>query len=261
MAIHSGIANDAIEGRHGPADGRLVVATYNVHRGIGSDRLADPSRVARVVGETAADVLALQEVGASPVAGTEELLDRIAETAGYTVVRGYTLPDDARQHGHAYGNALLTRFEPTRVERIDLPTSGRAEPRGAILATLDVHGTPVRTAATHLGLKSRERRHQVRRLVEVVRDALTTTDPVLVLGDMNEWRPRAAASRAFDRLLGPTGRMATFPAKRPAFALDRIWASPRSRLEVLRVHRSALARVASDHLPIVGELNLASDCE
>lgn len=236
-----------------------MVATYNVHRGIGGDRIADPSRVAGVVGEIEADVLALQEIGASPASDTEDLLDRIAETAGYTVVRGYTLSDDAGHHGRAYGNALLTRFEPTRVERIDLPTSGRVEPRGAILATLDVRGTPVRTVATHLGLKARERRHQVRRLVEVVRDALTTSDPVLVLGDMNEWRPRAAASRAFDRLLGPTRRMATFPARRPAFALDRIWASPRSGLEALHVHRSALARVASDHLPIVGALNLSSD--
>ncbi|HEM46624.1 MAG TPA: endonuclease, partial [Alphaproteobacteria bacterium] len=42
----------------------LVVATYNIHRAIGADGLADPGRVAAVLREIDADVVALQEVGA-----------------------------------------------------------------------------------------------------------------------------------------------------------------------------------------------------
>jgi endonuclease/exonuclease/phosphatase family metal-dependent hydrolase len=45
----------------------------------------------------------------------------------------------------------------------------------------------------------------------------------------------------------------TFP-RAALFALDRIWISPRQRLLQVHVHRTALARVASDHLPLVAHI-------
>src|SRR5258706_537126 len=44
--------------------GAISVATYNIHRCIGLDRIRDPARIANVIGELGADVIGLQEVDA-----------------------------------------------------------------------------------------------------------------------------------------------------------------------------------------------------
>ena len=65
-------------------------------------------------------------------------------------------------------------------------------------------------------------------------------------------RSRDAQHRYFDA----TRAIATFPARRPMLALDRVWAHPGHILRNLEAHRSALARVASDHLPLIATLEL-----
>jgi endonuclease/exonuclease/phosphatase family metal-dependent hydrolase len=42
----------------------------------------------------------------------------------------------------------------------------------------------------------------------------------------------------------------TFPARFPFFSLDRIWVRPTETMISLDVHKTPLARIASDHLPI-----------
>ncbi len=80
-------------------------------------------------------------------------------------------------------------------------------------------------------------------------------DRAVLMGDLNEWflwgRPLRHLHRHFD----PTRAIATFPAGRPVFALDRVWTHPGSMLEDLRAHATPLARVASDHLPLVATLS------
>jgi endonuclease/exonuclease/phosphatase family metal-dependent hydrolase len=49
---------------------------------------------------------------------------------------------------------------------------------------------------------------------------------------------------------------ATFPAQRPWFALDRLWVKPLQVVNTLQVHNSSMARQASDHLPLVAELDI-----
>jgi endonuclease/exonuclease/phosphatase family metal-dependent hydrolase len=228
----------------------LVVATYNIHRAIGADGLADPGRVAAVLREIDADVVALQEVGASEAAGTDALVERLADAAGAFATRGYTL-SDARGD---YGNVLLTRRAPDRIERLDLTVEGN-EPRGAIVATIEQAGRALRIVATHLGLRSRERRVQAEQLARWLA-AQEPEHATVLLGDVNEWRPRAATLRILERQLGRAPRPATFPTRRPLFALDRVFARPGPSLDSVHVHRSPLARRASDHLPVVARINL-----
>jgi endonuclease/exonuclease/phosphatase family metal-dependent hydrolase len=49
----------------------------------------------------------------------------------------------------------------------------------------------------------------------------------------------------------------TWPSRRPLFALDRIWVHPPGALASVRAHASATARRASDHLPLVGMIEVA----
>jgi endonuclease/exonuclease/phosphatase family metal-dependent hydrolase len=49
---------------------------------------------------------------------------------------------------------------------------------------------------------------------------------------------------------------ATFPVRRPWFALDRIWVKPKTMIEDVYAYRSDMALLASDHLPLVTDLNI-----
>ena len=224
----------------------LKLATYNIHRAVGSDGRMDPDRIARVVLELDADVVALQEVGfGSEVPGA--LLAALGETMNAQVIEGTTLRDE---RGH-YGNAVLTRISPTQTRHIDLSVP-RREPRGAIELDIEVANSSVQILATHLGLRPAERRQQILRLLDGLQDSSAAVR--VLCGDLNEWflwgRPVRWLHRVFDRTPAP----ATFPARRPRLALDRLWVAPFGALERVYVHDSDVARIASDHLPLVGEL-------
>ncbi|HEX5043896.1 MAG TPA: endonuclease/exonuclease/phosphatase family protein [Candidatus Polarisedimenticolaceae bacterium] len=229
------------------------VATYNIHRGYGRDRRQDLDRVAAVLREMEGDVLALQEVDSDPDPSEEDLLDHLAHLAtatGFHAVTGPTL----RRRGMAYGNLLLSRYPVGEVVHLDLCVAG-CEPRAAIDARLLVDGAGVRMIVTHLGLRPRERREQIARLVK---QAAPRGEHLLVVaGDMNEWLPFSPSLRPLRRVLGPGTLHATFPARLPLLSLDKIFVSPARALRRSWVHRSPAAARASDHLPVVAELDLA----
>jgi endonuclease/exonuclease/phosphatase family metal-dependent hydrolase len=222
-------------------DGCLRLATWNIHAGIGRDRRYDPGRIIAVLLELRADIIALQEVASLTEHG--EFLGLLRTALAVHVVAGRTLT----RHAGEYGNALLSRFPVKESGNIDL-TIGSHEPRGAIDARVDVGGRELRVLSTHLGLRPAERRKQVRRILAAV-DA-DAHDPVVLMGDVNEWYLWGRPVRWLHAHFRATPAPATFPAQRPVFALDRIWARPAQCLREVAVHRSALAHVASDHLPL-----------
>ena len=225
----------------------LRLASYNVHRAIGRDRRCEPQRILDVIREIDPDVVALQEVEAHDSGG--DMLAWLARETGMRAIAGTTL---LRHDGH-YGNGLLTRCEIKATELVDLSFPKR-EPRGAISADLDCGGEPIRIVATHLGLRPAERREQVERLVKLF--TWHEQDRSVLMGDLNEWflwgRPLKHLHQYFDE----TPAVPTFPSRMPVFALDRLWTHPGSILRELKAHNSALARVASDHLPLVATLDL-----
>jgi endonuclease/exonuclease/phosphatase family metal-dependent hydrolase len=233
-----------------PRPERLRVATYNVHACIGTDGRHDPDRVAAVVGELDADVVALQEFTypASVAIENREPVELVT-LDGYQCALGPTRQIATR----CFGNALLARHPIVDVHRIDLSVD-RREPRGAIATTIDVDGMPVHFLTVHLGLRVSERRFQVRQLLsylDSVRHSL-----VVVLGDFNDWLPGRSAAHVLDWRLGRSVRLRSFPSRRPLLALDRIWIHPVTVLRRMFVHTSTLARRASDHLPVVADLDL-----
>ena len=108
--------------------------------------------------------------------------------------------------------------------------------------------------STHLGLRFAERRFQVRQLLEHIDER--PFDFLTVLGDFNDWLPGQSVAHALDDRLGRARRVRTFPSWCPLLALDRVWVHPASTIRAVRVHKSPLARLASDHLPVVAELVL-----
>jgi endonuclease/exonuclease/phosphatase family metal-dependent hydrolase len=232
----------------------LRVATYNVHACVGPDGRHDPDRVAAVIEELDADVVALQEFTyPASVALETRTPVGLAMIDRYECALGPTRRTDAQE---CFGNALLTRHPIVEVHRLDLSIE-RREPRGALAATIDVHGTPLHVLAAHLGLRIHERRFQVRQILEYLQSVRNSWS--VVLGDFNDWLPGRSVVHVLDERLGRPPRPASFPVFWPIVPLDRIWVQPKAALRRMFAHATAAARVASDHLPIVAEIELLGD--
>jgi endonuclease/exonuclease/phosphatase family metal-dependent hydrolase len=236
------------------------LTSYNIHQCLGTDGQREPGRIAGVLREIEPDLVGLQEVD-SVIGGAtgSAQLDYLTDALGLQAISGPTI---LRHDGH-YGNALLTRHPVVDVRHIDLTVYPR-EPRAAIDADIDIHGTVVRFVVTHLGLLPGERRFQVRRLIAALdgsggrqTGAAPRHRPVVLCGDINEWFAIGRPLRWLDARLGRRPSLRTFPSPLPLFALDRIWTRPVAVMRRLAVHDSAAARVASDHLPVVAELDLS----
>ncbi len=222
----------------------LTALSYNIHECVGLDRRRDPTRIARVIKESGAQIVGLQEVH-SDSSGADQLhqMNYLAAATGLQAVPG---PVVERRNGH-YGNVLLTSCKVLEVRKLDLSYIKR-EPRGAIDADLEIDSESVRVIVTHLGLRPAERHFQVRKLLNALSKRHTRN--VIVLSDFNEWLPTRRSLRRLHAHLGKTPLVRTFPSRFPLFALDRIWVSPPAALTELCCFRTALTRVASDHLPL-----------
>lgn len=227
----------------------IRLATWNIHGAIGRDGRHDIARILAVLHELDADVVALQEV--APLGLEDGLLRAVRDELGFHVVAGRTLT----RRNADYGNALLSRFPVARSASIDL-TIAHHEPRNAIDAHIACDHGEIRVVATHLGLRPSERRKQVQRLLAALEPG--PLGACVVMGDLNEWYLWGRPLRWLHRKFAAARTPATFPARGPVLKLDRIWAHPASALQSLRAHRSALARVASDHLPLLGTYQRAT---
>jgi endonuclease/exonuclease/phosphatase family metal-dependent hydrolase len=234
------------------ASGALI-ASYNVHKGVGRDRRFDPHRTVMVIKEIRPDIIALQEADRrfGDRAGLLDL-DMLRHECGLAPV-----PLPVSQGGHGWhGNVILYRQGiVTGAHQLVLPG---LEPRGAVVVDLDLPAGPLRIIAAHLGLLRRSRAQQV----DVLLSAAEPSDerPVLLMGDFNEWRlgGRSALQRLAP-VFGPLqAAIPSFPSQFPVWALDRVLANPQSIVSSVSVHDTPLARLASDHLPLKAVIDIAA---
>jgi endonuclease/exonuclease/phosphatase family metal-dependent hydrolase len=235
------------------------VVTYNIHACVGVDRRYDPARIAAVLREIDADIACLQEINARRDSGLHgDQAAYLAEATGCQVILG---AGPRGQRGR-FANAILTRFPVLAARAIDLAVSDY-EPRAALDADLVIGHRMLRVLATHFGLHAGERRLQANRLIAALDEPFTPSRraarAVLLVGDLNEWRGRSGGIRALDRCLGPSAAHPTFPSWMPVLPLDRIYVDGPAVLRDVHVYRSPVARLASDHLPLVGSLWWADD--
>ncbi|HLT76188.1 MAG TPA: endonuclease/exonuclease/phosphatase family protein [Ferrovibrio sp.] len=226
----------------------LRVVTYNIHSCVGNDRKYDPARTLAVLKELDADIIALQEVGGYPADGGEQI-DFFAEQLGMSAVSGLHL----RRRRVQFGNALLAKGEIHVTDQINLSVS-RLEPRSAIDAVVETRNGNLRVIATHLGLLPRDRRRQIDLLAAVLQ--LRVMPLTVLMGDFNVF----GRERKVLRRIGaphPLPVLRSFPSRRPLMSLDRLWTLPNANLLSLAVHRTPLSVVASDHLPLIAEIDPA----
>jgi endonuclease/exonuclease/phosphatase family metal-dependent hydrolase len=223
----------------------IKLASYNIRKGLGTDRIRSPERILAVLNEINADVIALQE--ADRRFGRRAAILTANHLADHSPWK--TIPLGTRQHSSGWhGNVLLVRKEAIVLdcEAIHLPT---IEPRGAVMADLRIDGEAIRVVGMHLDLSGLMRRRQADAIISHL-DASTHRLPTVMMGDLNEWTRHSGCLKDFAARFTIAATGPSFHARRPVGRLDRIMASPDLRIAECGVHASHAARTASDHLPI-----------
>jgi len=242
----------------------ISIITYNVHRCLGVDGMLSPERIAGVIASREPDIVALQEIDVGR-----------ARTGGIDQAHAIARALNMKMHFHSvlqvveekYGDAILTTRPSELVRAAVLPGRSRIrrlEPRGALWVSVDFEGTRVQVINTHLGLTRRERRLQV--------DALLgpgwvghpdCADPFILLGDFNAV-PRGRTYRRLNARLtdaqlaqGQRRALPTFPTRLPILRLDHVFVSRSVAVRKVEVLRTSLTRVASDHLPVEVDFEIA----
>ncbi|MEH6664196.1 MAG: endonuclease/exonuclease/phosphatase family protein [Brevundimonas sp.] len=232
--------------------------TYNVHRCVGVDRKLDVDRIAAVIADLEPDIVCLQEldVGRARTGGVDQ-----AHAIAERLDMSFQFHPAMRVEKELYGDAILTRLPETLVRADALPTlSGLKglEPRGALWSLIQVDGIEINVMNTHLGLIPREQRLQAAALMgKAWAGSPRLEGPVILTGDFNATsitRPYQIFTRKLDdaqRRLGLKPSFKTFPSGFPAIRIDHCFVSEEIRVTGARTGTSPLARMASDHLPLV----------
>jgi endonuclease/exonuclease/phosphatase family metal-dependent hydrolase len=232
----------------------LRIATYNIHRSRGLDGRTRPERIAAVLSDIDADIIALQEViGAGPRGGSQ------VEAIGAALGMGWVMAPARLLRGHHFGNAVLSRFPITQHIGHDLSWK-TCEERRLQRVDVSVNGGSLHIYNVHLGTAILERRHQAQRLASIVSDR-HVVGPKLVVGDFNEWMKGLATTLLSTRLRSVDlkdflPRRRTYPGVFPLLHLDHIYYAGRVEIVAVELPRTRLALVASDHLPLVADVRV-----
>lgn len=229
----------------------FTVASYNIHKGVGTDRKRDPARILRVLQEVDADIVCLQE--ADLRFGTR------ASVLPRFLIEGHTdyapVPLDVQHDSMGWhGNAILAKAG-IAVESHDIIHIPCLEPRGVVTASLSLGDVSVSVFGMHLDLSGLWRVRQARAIAALA-DAARAARPTVLMGDLNEWRANSGAFREFGKHFAVLDPGPSFPSRRPLGRLDRIMHCGGLTVTDCGVHRSALATTASDHLPVWAEFEV-----
>jgi len=247
-----------------PAPAVLRVATYNVHACVGMDRKRSEERIAEVVSELSVDIVGLQELDFGRLRSGK--VDQARLIAGQLGWRHYFHPAIRKGDEH-YGDAVISRYPLTVRQTCDLPGTAPfycRENRIAIFAKIETPLGEVHLINSHFGLARNERLLQAELMAGADWAGSAPADtPLVLMGDFNSL-PGSPPHRAIARqlrdiraLVEPAKSLRTFPTFFPSFAIDHIFINRALHVRAAHVHRSPLARLASDHYPLVADLELA----
>jgi len=237
---------------------RFRLVTYNIHKGIGgTDRRYRLERIVEALRHCEPDVVFLQEVDDGvPRSHHDCQVKMLAEAVG---LKHFAYQRNVRLKKGHYGNAILSRFPLSNISNVDLTLRFKKR-RRALLAHCRIssgrHRRTMSVINVHLGLAGLERQLQLRKLLSHHSyKELAGRSPVVIGGDYNDvW------GNLGKRTFGAAGfksvgkKVLTFPAVLPIRPLDRIYYRDLKLTHHAFASRTQNARRASDHLPLVADL-------
>ena len=237
----------------------MRLLTYNIHKGVGSDRRYRLERIIDVIQEQEPDLVCLQEVDCNvPRSRHHDQPAMLAHQLG-AKAHLYQLNVPHRQGG--YGNLILSRW-PFRKECQVSIRHRRRKPRGAQLVVVDTPEGSLHLVNWHLGLREKERRWQAVHLLSHGSFLEFAHLPTIIAGDYNDWRNTLDrhhfTPNGFQQATAPIRRFRSFPSFLALAALDKVFYRGQIDIHHARIVRTAKARLASDHLPLVLDFHLAN---
>lgn len=239
----------------------MRLLSYNIHKGIGGrDRRYRLERIIDVIEQENPDLICLQEVDRnvrrSKYHNQPKLLAEYFKTAEHL----YQLNVHLKTGG--YGNLILSRWPFASQHQVSLRFN-RKKPRGAQIVVVETPEGKLHLVNWHLGLAENERRWQVRHLLEHRLFQESAHLPTVILGDYNDWRDQLGKAvfhaQNFHQATQPPSRFRSFPAYLAMGSLDKLYYRGDILIRHVRIARSAVGKIASDHLPLVADLHLKTD--
>lgn len=241
MTMNYGDANVESSPSDKSTANELTIMSYNVHNGIGLDKVTDYSRIGEFIKSYNPDIVAIQEVDSvTERSQGKYVLEEIGKAAD---MRDYFSPSiDYR--GGKYGIGILSKNEPLTVQRIPLP--GREEARSLIVMEFPDYVF----ACTHLSLTEEDRNTSI----EIITNLAKEYDkPFFIAGDFNA-KPDSYLIKNFTDIFTPLNDIETFtfPADTPKITIDYIMSYnfPKDGIKVIEQAVIDEA-VMSDHRPVI----------
>ena len=237
----------------------MRLLSYNIHKGIGGrDRRYRLERIIEVIEAENPDLICLQEVDNN--CRRSKYCDQAGVLADYFSAAEFLLQTNVRVRSGSYGNLLVSRWPLASKHQMSL-RMGRRKPRGAQMVVDETPEGPLHLVHWHLGLAEKERHFQVNLVLEDPNFLQQSHLPTLVVGDCNDWRNTLAgapfARHNFEQVTSPISRFRSFPAYLAMGSLDKAFLRGEIHVRHARIVRTALAKAASDHLPLVIDFHLA----
>lgn len=236
----------------------LRVMTYNVHSCLGMDGRLSPNRIARVIGRYCPDIVMLQEVDVNY--GRSGGVNQ-AYAIAHELEMEFHFHPAYQIEGEQYGDAILSDL-PMRIIRLgSLPSFAGLEPRGAIWVGVQYRGREVQLLNTHIGLRRFERTAQLDALLGP--DWLGSLDcrnPTVLCGDFNTLPNSANYRKLAGRLRDVQTSLENHRLRGTLLGfwrIDHVFVSEDVKVVGINVPRNSLTRSASDHLPLIVDLDLA----
>lgn len=235
----------------------MRLLSWNIHKGIGGrDRRYSLQRIIDCIDHERPDLVCLQEV--DRLVGRSDFDDQ-PRLLGQSLNLQSTFQANVPVSNGTYGNLILSRWAVGSTHRISLKR-GIRKSRGAQLIHVETPEGVLHLVNTHLGLDERERHWQIDFLLEHELFQSSSVIPTFIAGDFNDWRNTLAeqslANHGFQQVTSPPSDYRSFPSWLPVGGLDKVFVRGEVTTERVKVVRTSLARVASDHLPIVVDFSL-----
>lgn len=255
ISVSSTFASELLPAKDKAID--VKVMSYNIHHAEGVDMILDLERIAKVIEDSGAEIIGLQEVDNhwSERSQLEDQAKWLAERLDmhYTYAANLDLdPVNPGEPRRQYGTAVLSKYPIIQASNYPLTKIGNTEQRGLSETVINVKGHHLNFYNTHLALTAAERTIQIQEVIEI---AGKTDGPKVIMGDLNA-RPNSAEMQPlfahYKDAFADQNDAYTIPAENPTSRIDYIFTSNEIETEDAKV----LSTIASDHLPIVAKITL-----
>lgn len=249
------------------ADTSLKVLTYNIHKGFSASNwrfiLHD---IKDAIREIDADVVFLQEIHGERII-SKNRFDDWPNNSQMEFLADQVWPHHAYGKNAIYkagnhGNAILSKHAFVEWENIDVSFMKSAS-RSLLHGTIQITDSDkkIHVICIHLGLFGMERERQLATLVQRIDSHVPADEPLIIGGDFNDWRGRAAyhfhhdlgVKEVFKDGCGAYAR--TFPAWFPLLSMDRIYYRGLDVVNCSNLFGMPWRRL-SDHTPLVAEFEI-----